>query len=1543
MRRVLSKLFAGNKNRNRGSQRRRPNIRRLSIEPLEDRRVLALAIDLVNAFDTGLSNTDNITNTTASDTVEFYFPLLLGTKPFAAGNVFIFDNGVIFPQITATPSPPGASVRNFFSNAGSPITLSEGVHNLNLAVGYTNVSIGVPPDTSIDTFEASIQIIVDQTAPLTPAAPDLLAQSDTGMFNNDTVTRVDAPSFQGSGVERNTIVRLFADGVVVGEDVVGSDGSYLVESRSLADGTYNFTVHLEDVAGNQSVQSAPLQVTIDTVAPNLPSILLTSDTGRSGTDNITRGVLMGGTPFNRQVTVELTVGNNDGVAGNAFPNDISYRLYDLFEGETLIDQGGLSATDFYQRTVQLATGNGVGPGIFNNDGLHPLKLVTTDRAGNLSSEYLLDVIYDTVAPNVSILGIDPQGTDTGVPGSGNAGTFNDNITSDTKTGFLGTAEADAIVRLYADGVDDGGINNPAEFSLTVAQPLDGNQNQPNGQWKTRFVRDLNNPNAPDNFPFDGLREVIVEAEDAAGNINRVNDQVGDSGQQLDIFIDTQGPQIFDPDGAGVNQAIQAITNGVPNPTFNLFDVKPAQGPTPLVNGLLINVRDLPLRVSQFLYVALQRGSNGNPAENPGNYKLVGDQVGNVSIQNVTVTNQQPVAGQPAFATIQLDFAEPLPDDRFTFTISDDLVDPAGNKLDAESNANEPNGAPIFPSGDGQPGGEFVARFTVDSRPEIGNYAGLTVSTDTNGNFFFDPNNVDATNRDLTFEFGSTSDQRFAGQFVLNGFNAAGRPYDALASYGNVGGGFRLLIDSNLNGAFDAGVDFASSDFAVNGLVVPFDFNPNNPGDEIIIFDGNLWHPFTLSGTSTVVAGTPFTSSIFGFPISGDFDGDGNDDLGTYQADRFFFDLGNGGLTGLGNLDDTIDTFFALGIGERPVAADMDQDGIDDIGLWIPNTGTQNGTAEWRFLLSDFANNPPGTVNALDHPFSPVPLGSDLSAHFGNPFALPLVGNLDPPIVNGIDVFPNARELGLISDEILLEGEDVSGNLFYEFVAGEDGHVVATASYAPSAGGVEVFLYDVNGNLLGKSLPNDNGVIAVVGADEKYVVRLMGNQPDVDLDIKMTGNAIPVLEYIGDQTVQEGEVLVVSLAGSDADLDTLRYSVAVITIEELAYQLDQELGFWTDGEFFENWGGLNEKWLRSTDGSWYFITPDGKLFKWNNNADLATSSLEASLDASYHAELSKLYEAPVPISGLPLANVELSGNSLLITPHVAAGTRFYAIVTATDPFDASDTKSVQIDVTVAVNDPPKLTPIDDQSIAAGESLTIQIAALDPEQDAITYSAKVIGSEAEQLAFDLDQQYGFYSNGEYYENWGGLNEKWFQAANNLWFFITPDGRVFEWDNSSDLNSSTQIAVVDADYYVDPSQLYDAPDPGAAYALKQLAYNLDRQLGLYTTGHYSENWGGLGEKWVKAADNSWYFITPDGSLYQWDGRRELATSTLVAKLDASYHTDPTLLHEAPEPVTVRVVGEQLTITVPLGFTGSFRVRVTAIDEFGAASEEDFAVYLI
>jgi hypothetical protein len=623
------------------------------------------------------------------------------------------------------------------------------------------------------------------------------------------------------------------------------------------------------------------------------------------------------------------------------------------------------------------------------DGLHNItaRVQIIDPASSTKTGFgdrsqALQIVVDVVPPPAyfgtqasTIDGIDPAQTDTGVESY--PATFVDRVTGDTRTGFWGTAEANSIVRVYSDQ-NNNGVVDAGDLLLgeTTAVPVDGTNAFPNGQWNLTTTIDLNDPA---HFAHDGLRNLLVTGEDLAGNVSAPN--------ALKIFIDTQGPQV-----TGVQ-----ITS---DPGYNLFGLKPdnaAQGPTPLVYSLSINVLDLPARSNadaSFLYDAVF----APVAISPGHYKLVGDANGVIPIQTITYVPGVVADGLPATGTIVLTFAQPLPDDRFTLTIDDTVVDVAGNKLDGESNAVEPNGAPQFPSGDGNPGGDFVARFTVDSRPEIGTWSAGSVYVDTNGNSTFDPTNLDYTNRDLTYSFGFSTDEVFAGNFSLSAVSTADG-FDKLAAYGKIGNQFRWIVDTDNDGVPNIVVNDPAN---VNGLPVAgnFDGNAGN-GSEVGLFDGANWW---LDTNHDFMVDTKIVSKLRGYPIVGNFDGDNSVDLATYQinpTNKFFFDLG---ANGYGQVDATIDAasqFGYIGVRARPVAADMDRDGTTDVGLWIPDrTGaTGDNIGEWSFLLSNFVPPTTGTVTTLDHQFSPTPLGHDVSARFGNQFARPVLGNFDPPVAS----------------------------------------------------------------------------------------------------------------------------------------------------------------------------------------------------------------------------------------------------------------------------------------------------------------------------------------------------------------------------------------------------------------------------------------------------------------------------------------------------------------------------------------------------------------
>src|SRR5262249_24596969 len=306
-------------------------------------------------------------------------------------------------------------------------------------------------------------------------------------------------------------------------------------------------------------------------------------------------------------------------------------------------------------------------------------------------------------------------------------------------------------------------------------------------------------------------------------------------------------------------------------------------------------------------------------------------------------------GEPATGYVQLNFVDAngtpiaLPDDRYTLHITDNvIVDPAGNILDGESNAAEQLNNPTFPTGNGVPGGDFTARFTIDTRPELGDFAAAKVYVDANANFLFDPQNTDFTNRDLTFTLQldptlvgraqlGVHDSVFVGNFPTD-LDDEADGFSKLAAYGTdpvAGPGFRWLYDTTDDGTADQvvpqGTGFTILDqngrpvtFNGSGIAIAGNFDGVLAnGDEPGLFDGTHFFLDTNHNYVIDAGDTAITTALRGFPIAGDFNGDGTIDLGTWQTDQFKFNFGTagtGGDTGIpvaytGTVDNTINFGF----------------------------------------------------------------------------------------------------------------------------------------------------------------------------------------------------------------------------------------------------------------------------------------------------------------------------------------------------------------------------------------------------------------------------------------------------------------------------------------------------------------------------------------------------------------------------------------------------------------------------------------------------------
>ncbi|MDA9488055.1 Ig-like domain-containing protein, partial [Bradyrhizobium sp. CCBAU 11361] len=144
----------------------------------------------------------------------------------------------------------------------------------------------------------------------------------------------------------------------VGTATVDASGNWSFATGTLVDGTHAFTGQAVDAAGNVSVTSGALNVTIDTVAPNAP--VLVSDT--------------------------LAASNKVVVSGTAEAGS----TITLYEGRTLLG----SSVTASNGTWSVTTGSLA-------DGAHAFTATATDAAGNVSSlSAVLDPIVGTVIESI---------------------------------------------------------------------------------------------------------------------------------------------------------------------------------------------------------------------------------------------------------------------------------------------------------------------------------------------------------------------------------------------------------------------------------------------------------------------------------------------------------------------------------------------------------------------------------------------------------------------------------------------------------------------------------------------------------------------------------------------------------------------------------------------------------------------------------------------------------------------------------------------------------------------------------------------------------------------------------------------------------------------------------------------------------------------------------------------------------------------------------------------------------------------------------------
>ncbi len=202
--------------------------------------------DLLPISDTGLYDDDNMTRLDNSDGSKSLQFQVSGTLVGAL--VTIYADGV---AIGSALAPLSGDTTLVVTDGQSAHDLVDGSHLITARM--------TEPDQQESDDSPALTVWVQTAVPAAPAAPDLEADSDTGISDTDDITANNTPTFD---VSASPYFRFYCNGTQISGDYE-TGSTYTTATQD--DGTYAYTVTSVDVAGNESAPSDALTCLIDTI------------------------------------------------------------------------------------------------------------------------------------------------------------------------------------------------------------------------------------------------------------------------------------------------------------------------------------------------------------------------------------------------------------------------------------------------------------------------------------------------------------------------------------------------------------------------------------------------------------------------------------------------------------------------------------------------------------------------------------------------------------------------------------------------------------------------------------------------------------------------------------------------------------------------------------------------------------------------------------------------------------------------------------------------------------------------------------------------------------------------------------------------------------------------------------------------------------------------------------------------------------------------------------------------------------------------------
>ena len=349
------------------------------------------------------------------DTIAPSIPLLVSVVDDIAGGVFnaALSNG----QLTNDARP----TLNGTAEAGSTISIYDGSTLLGTALVQSNNSWSFTPTTPLangsHTFTvtatdaagntsgatAGFSVVVDTTAPTQPSISSIIDDigPNTGPIGSNQPTNDARPTLNGI-TEAYARVDIYDNGSFVTSVTADGSGNWsYTPTTALAQGTHSFTITATDSAGNTSGISSAAAIVVDTVAPGIPTGLAVNANGTA-------------------------------LTGVAEPNS---TVIITSSGGTVLGTATANASGNFTFTLNPPQISG-----------QTLMVSAQDAAGNIGTAGNVLAPFTGVPPAPVIASVlDDVGTIMGPVAPGKT-------TNDTLPTLSGTAQANAVINLYNNGV-----------------------------------------------------------------------------------------------------------------------------------------------------------------------------------------------------------------------------------------------------------------------------------------------------------------------------------------------------------------------------------------------------------------------------------------------------------------------------------------------------------------------------------------------------------------------------------------------------------------------------------------------------------------------------------------------------------------------------------------------------------------------------------------------------------------------------------------------------------------------------------------------------------------------------------------------------------------------------------------------------------------------------------------------------------------------------------------------------------------------------------